>query len=51
MYSGANKCLIHCRFFKVSHLQRMDRSVIFIVGTPQLGETESKNKNPENHIV
>ncbi len=36
MYSGANKYLIHCRFFKVSHIQRMERSVIFIVGTPQL---------------
>ncbi len=34
-YSGANKYLIHCRFFKVSHLQRMERSVIFIVGTSQ----------------
>ncbi len=36
IYSGANKYLIHCRFFKFSHLQRMERSVIFIVGTPQL---------------
>ncbi len=35
-YSGANKYLMHCRFFKFSHLQRMERSVIFIVGTPQL---------------
>ncbi len=40
-YSGANKYLIHCRFFKFSHLQRMERSVIFIVGTPQLWETET----------
>ncbi len=30
------KVFVHCRFFKVSHLQRMERSVIFIVGTPQL---------------
>ncbi len=36
IYSGANKYLIHCRFLKFSHLQRMERSVIFIVGTPQL---------------
>uniref|UniRef100_A0A3Q3JAT3 C3H1-type domain-containing protein n=1 Tax=Monopterus albus TaxID=43700 RepID=A0A3Q3JAT3_MONAL len=36
VYSGANKYLIHCLFFKFFHLQRMDRSVIFIVGTPQL---------------
>ncbi len=36
IYSGANKYLIHCRFFKLSHLQRMEKSVIFIVGTPQL---------------
>ncbi len=42
--------LIQWGFFKFSHLQRMERSVIFIVGTPQLWETESK-KNPENHIV
>ncbi len=35
-YSGANKYLIRCRFFKVSHLQRIERSIIFIVGTPQL---------------
>ncbi len=44
--SGANKYLIHCQFLsiKFSHLQRMERSVIFIVGTPQLGETESKKK-------
>ncbi len=35
IYIGANKYLIHCLFFKFSHLQRMERSVIFIVGTPQ----------------
>ncbi len=40
VYSGANKYLIHCRFFTCSHLQRMERSVIFIVSTPQLWETE-----------
>ncbi len=31
VYSGANKYLIHCRLVKFSHLQRMERSVIFIV--------------------
>ncbi len=36
VYSGANKYLIHCRFFKFSHLILMERSVIFIIGTPQL---------------
>ncbi len=36
IYSGANKYLIHCQFFKFSHSPRMERSVIFIVGTPQL---------------
>ncbi len=50
IYSGANKYLIHCRFFKFFNLQRMERDVIFIVGTPQLSETEYK-RNPENHIV
>ncbi len=29
MYSGENKYLIHCLFFKFSHLQRMERSLIF----------------------
>ncbi len=41
-YSGVNKYLIHCQYFKVSHLQRMERSVIFIEGTPQLWKTVSK---------
>ncbi len=31
-------------FSRFPHLQRMERSVIFIVGTPQLWETESKKK-------
>ncbi len=34
----------NCRFFKDSHLQKIERSVIFIVGTHQLWETESKNQ-------
>ncbi len=40
IYSGANKYLIHCRFFKFSHLQIMERSVIFIIGTEPKTETE-----------
>ncbi len=32
------KYLKHCRFFKFSLFQRKERSVIFIVGTPQLWE-------------
>ncbi len=38
-YSGANNYLIHCRFFKFSHLQRMERSVIFIIGTYSINQT------------
>ncbi len=44
IYSRANKYLTDCRFVKFSHLQRMERSVIFIIGTPQLWETESKKE-------
>ncbi len=43
-YSGANKYLIHWWFFTFFHLQRMERSVICIVGTSRLWETESKKK-------
>jgi hypothetical protein len=43
-YSGENKYLIHWRFCRFSYLQSMLRSVIFIIGTLQLWETESETK-------
>ncbi len=51
IYSGAKKYLVSHQLCKFSQLKRWERPVIFIIVIPQLWETKTRKKNPENHIV
>ncbi len=48
-YSGAKKYLVSHQLCKFSHLKRWERPVIFIIGIPQLWETNNNKKSRKSH--
>ncbi len=49
-YSGAKKYLVSQQLCKFSHLRRWERPVIFIIGIPQLWETNKKSRKSHCRI-